>query len=112
MEAIWYSVSAIWYSVNEGGWKLGRSQTFSFGGPLEGPVLQQGELSVVCVGLQCSGMTSSGKFWGWHWEDRIFGGQWQNFWGAVAPLALPSSAPGWKQYGTLSVPLHVPIRLE
>jgi len=34
------------------------------GGPLEGPVLQQGELSMVCVGLQCSGMTSRGKFWG------------------------------------------------
>jgi len=28
-----------------------RSQTFSFGGALEGPVLQQGELSMVCVGL-------------------------------------------------------------
>jgi len=29
----------------------GRSQTSSYGGPLEGPVLQQGELSMVCVGL-------------------------------------------------------------
>ena len=29
----------------------GRSQTFSFGGSLEGPVLQQGELSMICVGL-------------------------------------------------------------
>jgi len=28
-----------------------RSQTFSFGGALEGPILQQGELSMVCVGL-------------------------------------------------------------
>jgi len=26
---------------------------FIWGGPLEGPVLQQGELSMVCVGLQC-----------------------------------------------------------
>jgi len=57
----------------------GRSQTFSFGGPLEGPDLQQGELSMVCVGLQCSGMTSRGKFWG---ATR---GQ-AKFWGAVAPL--------------------------
>jgi len=36
------------------------------GGPLEGPVLQQGELSMVCVGLQCSDMTSREKFWGGH----------------------------------------------
>jgi len=32
--------------VNRGG-----ARHFHFGGPLEGPVLQQGELSMVCVGL-------------------------------------------------------------
>jgi len=31
--------------------------------------LQQGELSMVCVGLQCSDMTSRGKFWGGYWRD-------------------------------------------
>ena len=62
----------------------GGARHFHLGGPLEGPVLQQGELSMVCVGLQCSGMTSRGKFWRGHWGAR------QNFGGAVAP---PSSAP-------------------
>ena len=63
-----------------------RSQTFSFGGPLEGPVLQQGELSMVCVGLQCSGMTSRGKFGG------PLGGR-QNFGGAVSPPGTPLAPP-------------------
>ena len=60
---------------------------FHLGGPLEGPVLQQGELSIVCVGLQCSGMTSRGKFWGGHW-----GGQ-AKFWGEVAPPGTPIAPP-------------------
>jgi len=46
------------------------------GGPLEGPVLQQGELSMVCVGLS-------------ERDLKIFGGATgearQNVWGAVAP---------------------------
>jgi len=29
----------------------GRARHFHLGGPLEGPVLQQGKLSMVCVGL-------------------------------------------------------------
>jgi len=41
------------------------------GGPLEGPVLQQGELSMVCVGLL-------------ERDLKNFGGQWHP----------PSSAPG------------------
>jgi len=48
---------------------------FYLGGPLEGPVLQQGELSMVCLGLserELLRLTSRGKFWG-----------------AVAPLAPP-----------------------
>jgi len=55
----------------------GRSQTFSFGGALEGPVLQQGELSMVCVGL------SERDLLQWHDVTRkIFGGQ-------CPPLAPP-----------------------
>jgi len=51
----------------------GRSQTFSFGGALEGPVLQQGELSMVGVGLSE--------------RDLILGGQ-AKFWrGSGPPLA-------------------------
>jgi len=75
----------------------GRSQTFSFGGPLEGPVLQQGELSMVCVGLKCSDMTSRGKFLGGHWGARQnFGGQWP-------PLAPPSSAPIYCSVSSLRI---------
>jgi len=53
--------------------RQGRSQTFSFGGPLEGPVLQQGELSMVCVGL----------------SERDL----KNVWGAVAPPGTPLAPP-------------------
>jgi len=59
------------------------------GGPLEGPVLQQGELSMVCVGLSERDLKN---FWG------ATGGARQNFGGAVAPLAPPSSAPDEKYY--------------
>ena len=55
----------------------GGARHFHLGGPLEGPVLQQGKLSMVCVGLQCSGMTSRGKFGGGTGgPGKIFGGQW------------------------------------
>jgi len=67
----------------------GGDRHFHLGGPLEGPVLQQGELSMVCVGLQCSGMTSRGKFWG---------GQ-AKLWGGSGPLwHPPSSAPARYQH--------------
>ena len=65
----------------------GGARHFHLGGPLEGPVLQQGELSMVCVGLQCSVMTSRGKFWKGHWGTR------QNFGGAVAPPGNPLAPP-------------------
>ena len=38
---------------------------------------------MVCVGLQCSDMTSRGKFWGGR----------QNFGGAVAPPGTPLAPP-------------------
>jgi len=60
------------------------------GGPLEGPVLQQGELSMVCVGL------SERDLLQWHDVTRkILRGQ-AKFWGAVAPLA-PIAPPLFKQ---------------
>ena len=66
----------------------GGARHFHLGGPLEGPVLQQGELSMVCVGFQCSDMTSRGKFWGGHW-----GGARQNFGGEVASPGTPLAPP-------------------
>jgi len=37
------------------------------GGPLEGPVLQQGELSMVCVGLSERDLKNFGRQWPpWH----------------------------------------------
>jgi len=55
----------------------GRSQTFSFGGATGGASFATRELSMVCVGLQCSDMTSGGKFWGGHWgKAKILRGQW------------------------------------
>jgi len=50
------------------------------GGPLEGPVLQQGELSMVCVGLS-------------ERDLKNFGGARQNFWEAVAPPGTPLDPP-------------------
>jgi len=52
------------------------------GRPLEGPVLQQGELSVVCLRL-----SEREKSWG------ATGGAWQNFGGAVAPPDTPLAPP-------------------
>jgi len=64
----------------------GGARHFHLGWPLEGPVLQQGELSMVCVGLQCSGMTSRGKFGG------PLGGQ-AKFWGGSGPPGTPLALP-------------------
>ena len=61
------------------GCRQGRSQTFSFGGPLEGRVLQQGELSMVCVGLSERDLINFGGHWG---------GQ-AKFWGRSGPLTPP-----------------------
>ena len=58
----------------------GRSQTFSFGGLLEGPVLQQGELSVVCVGLSEEDLKNLGGATGG--PGKILGGK-------LRPLAPP-----------------------
>jgi len=71
----------------------GGARHFHFGGPLEGPVLQQGELSMVCVGLSKKDLKNFGG---------ATGGARQNFWGAVAPLAPPSSAPGCAYLNSLS----------
>jgi len=55
-------------------------------GAIGGASFATRELSMVCVGLQCSGMTSRGKFWGATGGDRQnFGGQWP-------PWHPPSSA--------------------
>jgi len=64
-------------------------------GPLEEPVLQQGELSTVCVGLSERDLIISMQ---WHDVTRKIlggrtGGARHNFLGEVAPLAPPSSAP-------------------
>ena len=40
----------------------GGARHFHLGGPLEGPVLQQGELSMVCVGLSERDLKNSGGF--------------------------------------------------
>jgi len=53
---------------------------FHLGGPLEGPVLQQGELSMVCVGL----LERDRKNFG-----GGTGGARQNFGGQCPPLAPP-----------------------
>jgi len=49
---------------------------FIWGGALEGPVLQQGELSMVCVGLSERDLKKFGGAMGPPWHP-------------------PSSAPGW-----------------
>ena len=73
----------LWCAVGAGA----EPDIFIWGGHWKGPVLQQGELSMVCVGLQCSGMTSRGKFWGATGEAR------KNIWGAVAPPGTPLAPP-------------------
>ena len=84
----------------------GRSQTFSFGGPLEGPVLQQGELSMVCVGL------SERVLLQWHDVTRKIlggplGGQAKFLGGQWPPWHPPSSAPGCTS-ATLNITQGVP----
>jgi len=62
----------------------GGARHFYLGGPLEGPVLQQGELSMVCVGL------SERDLLQWHDVTRkIFGGPGKILGGQLAPLAPP-----------------------
>jgi len=62
----------------------GRSQTFSFGGALEGPILQQGELSIFCEGLSERNLEVFGG---------ATGGGRQNFGGTVAPPGTPLAPP-------------------
>ena len=58
----------------------GGARHLHLGGPLEGPVLQQGELSMVCVGLSERDLKN---FWGaTGGAGKILGGQWP-------PLAPP-----------------------
>ena len=66
----------------------GRGQTFSFGGgPLEGPVLQQGELSMACVGV------SERDLLQWHDVTRkILGGHWGDLAKFLGVSGPPSSA--------------------
>ena len=57
----------------------GGARHFHLGGPLEGPVLQQGELSMVCVGLSEEDL-------------KNFGGP-RKIWGGIGtPLAPPLNA--------------------
>ena len=58
----------------------GGARHFHLGGPLEGPVLQQGELSMVCVGLSERDLKN---FWG------ATGGPGKTLRGQWPPLALP-----------------------
>jgi len=48
----------------------GGTRHFYLGRPLEGPVLQQGELSMVCVGLSERDLKNFGG------AGKIFGGKW------------------------------------
>jgi len=65
----------------------GGARHFHLGGPLEGTVLQQGELSMVCVGLSERDLLQwhdvTQKIWGGHWGAR------QNFGGECPSLAPP-----------------------
>jgi len=63
----------------------GGARHFHLGGPLEGPVLQQGELSMVCVGLSEKDLKN---FWG-----EGTGGARQNFGRAVDPPGTPLAPP-------------------
>ena len=71
--------------------RRGGARHFHLGGPLEGPVLQQGELSMVCVGL------SERDLHQWHDVTRkILGGalgSQAKFRGAVAPPGAPLAPP-------------------
>jgi len=65
----------------------GGARHFHLGGPLEGPVLQQEELSTVCAGL------SERDLLQWHDVTRkIFGGHWggqAKFFGGSGPPGTP-----------------------
>jgi len=63
----------------------GGGRHFHLGGPLEGPVLQQGELSMVCVGLSERDLKN---------VDGAPGGDRHNLGGQWPPWNPPSSAPG------------------
>jgi len=84
-----------WYWIFPGG-QTGAEPDIFIWGVTGGPVLQQGELSTVCAGL------SERDLLQWHDVTRkILGGHWggqAKFWGAVAPLAPPSSTPGGKGF--------------
>ena len=60
----------------------GGARHFHLGGPLEGPVLQQGELSMVCVGLSERGLILGGPLGG---PGKILGVQYP----PGTPLAPP-----------------------
>jgi len=61
----------------------GGARHFQLGGPLEGPVLQQGEMLMVCVGLSERDLKNLG----------VTGRARQNFGGAVAPSGTPLAPP-------------------
>jgi len=58
------------------------------GGPLEGPVLQQGELSMVCVGFSKRDLKNFGGP-GFKKRPEKFWGARKNFGGVSAPLEHP-----------------------
>jgi len=62
----------------------GGARHFHLGGPLEGPVLQQGELLMVCLGLSERDLKNFGGATGG--PGKILGGHWH-------PWHPPSSAP-------------------
>jgi len=70
--AVKYKFMTLWLNttINSSVLSRGGARHFHLGGPLEGPVLQQGELSMVCVGL------SERDLLQWHDVTRkILGGQ-------------------------------------
>jgi len=61
------------------------------GGPLEGPVLQQGELSMVCVGLSERDLKN---FWGaTEGPGKILGRQWPPWHPLAPPLTRSITYP-------------------
>jgi len=63
----------------------GGARHLHLGGPLEGPVLQQGELSMVCLGLSERDLKNFGG---------AIGGPGKIFGGSGPPWHPPSSVPG------------------
>jgi len=88
----------------------GGARHFHLGGPLEGPVLQQGKLLMVCVGLSEEDLKNFGG---------PLGGQ-AKFWGAVAPPGTPLAPPlfiypscgDWHSKGFQRVPEHLSLILH